>query len=199
MKHKNAHHGEKPDNAILPVEAARPSAISLDPSSDSKNEATSASRFMRDDHLTAQREQYLRLAADFDNFRKRTQRETAKQSVAEKNSFIHDLLPILDNLERAIVCDRANSDSQLHAGVEMTLRQLGQMFHRHGIEAMEEVGKPFDPRRHEAICARNDPNKPDHSVLEVTQRGYCYGDTVFRPARVIVNDWSHLDGATDAG
>ena len=151
------------------------------------------------EQLIEQQGRYMRLAADFDNFRKRTQREMAKQSAAEKNSFIHDLLPILDNLERALACDDANSSGQLHDGVEMTLRQLSQLLARHGIEAVTDVGQPFDPHRHDAICLQNDLSKPDHSVLDVTQRGYCCGDAVFRPASVIVNDWSHSSGVPHAG
>ena len=70
----------------------------------------------------------------------------------------------------------------------MTLQQLGGLLHRHGIEAVEAVGQPFDPHRHEAVALGHDRRQPDHIVLEVIQRGYCRGDKVFRPAKVIVND-----------
>jgi len=145
--------------------------------------------------LAAQKEDYLSLAADFDNFRKRTRRDSEQQAAAEKESFIQDLLPILDNLERALACEGATSSAQLHQGVEMTLRQLGGLLHRHGVEPVEAVGQPFDPHRHEAVAMGHDPSQPDHCVLEVVQRGYCRGDKVFRPAKVIVNDPGQLSGA----
>ena len=63
----------------------------------------------------------------------------------------------------------------------------------------EDVGQPFDPHRHEAVSVRHEPSQPDQIVLEVTQRGYCRGDKVFRPAKVIVNDLSHSPGARHAG
>ena len=145
--------------------------------------------------LAAQKEDYLSLAADFDNFRKRTRRDSEQQAAAEKESFIQDLLPILDNLERALACEGATSSAQLHQGVEMTLRQLGGLLHRHGVEPVEAVGQPFDPHRHEAVAMGHDPSQPDHCVLEVVQRGYCRGDKVFRPAKVIVNDPGQSPGA----
>ncbi|MDR3403232.1 MAG: nucleotide exchange factor GrpE [Chthoniobacter sp.] len=146
--------------------------------------------------LVAQKDDYLRLAADFDNFRKRTRRDAEQQAAAEKESFIRDLLPILDNLERALACEGTTSSAQLRQGVAMTLQQLGGLLHRHGIEPDEAVGRPFNPHRHEAVAVRHDPSQPDHIVLEVVQRGYCCGDKVFRPAKVIVNDPGQYIGAT---
>ena len=145
--------------------------------------------------LASKQDEYLRLAADFDNFRKRTRRDSEQQAAAEKESFIQDLLPILDNLERALACEESTSSEQLHEGVEMTLKQLGGLLHRHGIEAVEALGKPFDPHRHEAVAVGHDPGQPDQIVLEVIQRGYCRGDKVFRPAKVIVNDPGRHTGA----
>jgi molecular chaperone GrpE len=145
--------------------------------------------------LAAQKDDYLRLAADFDNFRKRTRRDSAQQAAAEKEAFIQDLLPILDNLERALACEGATSSAQLHQGVEMTVKQLGGLLQRHGIETVEALGQPFDPHRHEAVAVGHDPSQPDHIVLEVIQRGYSSGDKVFRPAKVIVNDPGQSPGA----
>jgi molecular chaperone GrpE len=154
---------------------------------------------MRHEELAAQKDHYLRLAADFDNFKKRTRRDSEQQAAAEKEAFIRDLLPVLDNLERALASEQSTASTQLHQGVTMTLQQLGQLLHRHGIEAVEDVGRPFDPHRHEAVSVRHDPHQPDQIILEVTQRGYGRGDKVFRPAKVIVNDLSHSPGAHHAG
>jgi molecular chaperone GrpE len=148
--------------------------------------------------LAAQKDDYLRLAADFDNFQKRTRRDSDQQATAEKDAFIRDLLPILDNLERALASEQSISSEPLHQGVTMTLQQVGQLLHRHGIEAVEDVGRSFDPYRHDAVSVRHDPSQPDHVVLEVTRRGYCRGDKVFRPAKVIVNDLSYSPGVSHA-
>jgi molecular chaperone GrpE len=145
--------------------------------------------------LAAQKDDYLRLAADFDNFRKRTRRDSEQQAAVEKEAFIQDLLPILDNLERALACEGATSSAQLHQGVEMTVKQLAGLLQRHGIESVEALGQPFDPHRHEAVAVGHDPRQPDHIVLEVVQRGYARGDKVFRPAKVIVNDPGQSPGA----
>ena len=143
-------------------------------------------------NLVALREQYLRLVADFENFRKRTRRDAEQQAATEKETFILELLPVLDNLERSLAAEPA------HQAVKLVLRQLAQLLGRHGIEAVDAVGRPFDPRRHEAVFLRHDPAQPDHIVLEVLQRGYCRCDQLFRPAKVIVNDLNRIRGVGDA-
>ena len=138
--------------------------------------------------LAVQRERYLRLAADFDNFRKRITRETERSAAAQKEAFIRELLPVIDNLERALATDSSTAPAQLREGVQMTLQQLMQLLRRHGVEPEESLGQPFDPRYHEAVSVGHDPAQPDHVVLEAFQRGYRRGNEVFRPARVVVND-----------
>ena len=140
--------------------------------------------------LAALKDNCLRLGADFDNFRKRTRRDSGREAAAEKEAFIVDLLPVLDNLERALVSAPAIASGALHQGVTMTLQQLNQLLDRHGIKAADDVGCLFDTHRHEAVFMRRDSSKPDHTVLEVMQRGYCRGEHVLRPAKVVVNDWS---------
>lgn len=150
------------------------------------------------EELAAQKDAHLRLAADFENFQKRTRRDSAQQAAMEKEAFIRDLLPILDNLERALASEESIASEPLYQGVTMTLQQMGQLLGRHGIEAVEDLGRPFDPHRHEAVSVRYDPSRPDRTILEVAQRGYLRGDTVFRPARVVVNDLSHPPGVRHA-
>lgn len=161
-------------------------------------DAASADPAILQKELAAQKDNYVRLAAEFDNFIKRTQRDSEQQAAAEKEAFIRDLLPILDNLERALASDQSISSEPLHQGVTITLQQVGQLLHRHGIEAVEDVGRPFDPHRHEAISVRHDPYQPDQIILEVTQRGYFRNNKVFRPAKVIVNDLSYFSGVSHA-
>jgi molecular chaperone GrpE len=141
--------------------------------------------------LAVQRDRCLRLLADFDNFRKRAARETERSAAAQKEAFIRELLPVIDNLERALGSDVSTSPEQLRRGVQMTLQQLTQLLRDHGIEADESLGRPFDPRYHEAFSVGHDPSQSDHVILETFQRGYRRGNEVFRPVKVVVNDLSH--------
>src|SRR3981189_3394909 len=83
--------------------------------------------------LASQKNRSLRLAADFDNFRKRTAQETDRRAAEQKEAFIRELLPFIDNLERALASDRSTSPQQLREGVQMTLQQLNQLLRHHGI------------------------------------------------------------------
>jgi molecular chaperone GrpE len=149
--------------------------------------------------LAQQSDLNLRLAADFENFKRRSRQEAEGRSAAQKESFIQELLPALDNLERALGSGASPGSPQFHQGVEMILQQLRQLLRRHDIEAEESVGEPFDPRRHEAVSQRHDPAEPDHIILEVFQRGYRRGEQVFRPAKVVVNNLAHYRGTPHAG
>jgi molecular chaperone GrpE len=148
--------------------------------------------------LVRQKDLYHRLAADFDNFRKRTAQEADRRAAGQKEAFILELLSVIDNLERALATDASASPEQLRHGVHLTLQQLRELLRRHGIEHEESLGQSFDPHRHEAIRVDHDPTLPDHSVLEVIQRGYRRGEAVFRPAKVVVNDLSQPDKAGPA-
>jgi molecular chaperone GrpE len=138
--------------------------------------------------LAAQRDLHLRLAADFENFKRRSRQEAETRAAAQKDAFILELLPVTDNLERALASGVARDSAQFHQGVEMTLKQLQQLLRQHGVESEEIVGTPFDPHRQEALAQGRDPAQPDHTVLTVLQRGYRRGDKVVRPAKVTVND-----------
>ena len=138
--------------------------------------------------LAAQKDLHLRLAADFENFKRRSRQEIETRSAAQKDSLIADLLPVIDNLERAVASGGSSDSAQFHQGVEMTLKQLQQMLRQHGIESDEIVGKPFDPHRHEALAQGHDPAHADNAVLTILQRGYRQGEKVVRPAKVTVNN-----------
>jgi molecular chaperone GrpE len=92
--------------------------------------------------------------------------ETERSVAAQKEAFIRELLPVIDNVERALGSDVSTSPEQLRQGVQMTLQQLTQLLRRHGIEPEESLGRPFDPLYHEAVSARHDPSQPDHVILE---------------------------------
>ncbi len=141
--------------------------------------------------LAEQKDQNLRLAADFENFKRRSRQESEVRASAQKESFIQELLPVLDNLERAMGSGASPDSRQFHQGVKLTLQQMRGLLHQHGIEIQECVGQPFDPHQHEAVALHHDPAQPDHAILEVYQSGYRRGESVFRPAKVVVNDLTH--------
>ena len=143
------------------------------------------------DELARQKDLNLRLTADFENFKRRSRQEGETRAAAQKESFIQELLPVIDNLERALASGASSGSKQFHQGVEMTLQQLRRLLRQHGIETEEIVGQPFDPRRHEAVSQRHDPAQADHAILEVFQRGYRRGEKILRPAKVVVNDLTH--------
>lgn len=149
--------------------------------------------------LTELNDRFLRLAADFENFRKRTAQEIERRAATQKEGFIRELLPVIDNLERALASGTPASTELLLQGVQMTLEQLHQALRRHGVEPEESVGQPFDPVRHEAVGTRTVPLQPDQAVLETFQRGYRRGQETFRPAKVIVNKLIDTEAVTHAG
>jgi len=131
---------------------------------------------------------HLRLAADFENFKRRSRAEAEARAVAQKDLFIQELLPVIDNLERALATATASGNPALRQGVEMTLQQLRKLLLQHGIESDEVVGRPFDPHQHDALSQGHDPAQPAGTILEMFQRGYRRGAKVLRPARVSVNN-----------
>lgn len=149
------------------------------------------------EELAVLKDRFLRLAADFDNFRRRTAQEADRRAAAQKEGFIRDMLPVVDNFERALGGE--SSHDQLRAGLQITLQQLQQLLRKHGVAADEALGRPFDPHRQEALATRCDPSQPDGTVLEVFQPGYRHGDEVLRPAKVIVNDHARAEGQPHAG
>ena len=180
-----------------PCHPYRPETVQDAPSAVLDSAATDLAALQQE--LAIQKANHLRLAADFDNFIKRTRRDSEQQATAQKEAFIGELLPTLDNLERALATGHFDSSNPLHQGVALTLQKMGQLLQRHGVEAIKSVGEPFDPHRHEAISIRHDPHQPDQIVLAETRSGYTRGGKLIRPAMVIVNDRSNPPGAPHAG
>jgi molecular chaperone GrpE len=138
--------------------------------------------------LERERDEYLdslqRLKAEFDNFRKRTEGERAAQSARAGESLVKELLPVLDDLERALAAAEEHQEAQLEEGVRLVHRELAAALQREGLAEIETDGH-FDPHVHEALLAQ--PSEAEEgSVLEVVQKGYRLGDRVLRPARVVV-------------
>jgi molecular chaperone GrpE len=128
---------------------------------------------------------YLRLAADFDNYRKRVARESAELSQRANERLLNELLPILDDLERALEAAAQHEEAKLEEGVRLVHRSLLGLVERHGLKEIETEGA-FDPHVHEALLTQPGEGAEEGSVLQVLQKGYTLGDRVLRPARVIV-------------
>jgi molecular chaperone GrpE len=126
----------------------------------------------------------LRLAADFENYKKRAARERAEYVALANERLVKELLPILDDLERALNAAEQHEEAQLEEGVRLVHRSLAQLLAREGLKEIETEGQ-FDPHVHEALLSQ--PSDADEgSVIEVVQKGYSLGDRVLRPARVVV-------------
>jgi molecular chaperone GrpE len=132
----------------------------------------------------ALRERLMRTLADFDNFRKRTERE--KQSLGRFAIFdvVKDFLPAVDNLERALAASGKLKD--LKQGIEMVMKQLEDILQRHGVEDIESINKPFDPSVHQAVTSQETEEVEVPTVLTELQRGYLLYDRLLRPAMVTV-------------
>jgi molecular chaperone GrpE len=138
-------------------------------------------------------DRYLRLQADFDNHRKRALREKQETLSYGHENVVKDLLPVVDNLERAIEHASASSGADFESmlqGVELVRRELLAVLAKHGVGAMEAEGEAFDPNVHEALAQVEDPTVPAGRVARMLQKGYRLRDRLLRPARVLVSKGS---------
>jgi molecular chaperone GrpE len=135
----------------------------------------------------AEDDRLLRLAAEFDNYKKRAAREREQYVVLANERLVKELLPILDDLERALAAAEDHEEAQLEDGVRLVHRSLAQLLERNGVIVIETDGK-FDPHVHEALLTQPAEDKESGIVLDVIQKGYRLGDRVVRPARVIVSE-----------
>ena len=130
----------------------------------------------------------LRLAAEFDNYKRRTSRDFGDLIRNASENIITQLVPIVDDFERALDHAKTTDDfNSLHQGVEMILNHLKEVLRKEGLEPIEALGKPFDPNFHEALMQTEDNAYDSGVVVQETQRGYILNDKVIRPAKVIVN------------
>ncbi|OMD73516.1 nucleotide exchange factor GrpE [Paenibacillus odorifer] len=130
----------------------------------------------------------LRAQADFDNFRRRTQKEKEELAQYATSKLLTELLSVLDNFERALVTTPANPESEAFAkGVNMIFRQLDGVLKAEGLTAMETVGQPFNPEYHQAIMQVESEEYEEGIVTEEVQKGYLLKDRVLRPAMVKVS------------
>ena len=130
-------------------------------------------------------DKFLRLAAEYDNYRKRTAKEKAELNSACKSAVIAELLPVIDNLDRALAHNTDNAD-EYKKGVEMIGSQFYAVLEKLGIESFGEAGDAFDPNLHSAVMHVEDENLGENTVAAVFAKGYRLGEKVIRPATVQV-------------
>jgi len=142
--------------------------------------------------LDQQRDKYLRLAAEYDNFRKRTTRERQEAHWRGQADMVKGMIDALDDLGRFAHVDPATTDAKtVVEGVEMVERKLNKTLAGHGMEIINPVDHPFDPSLHEAVMTEPAASKDeDHLVARVFQVGYVFNGQLLRPARVVVKQWN---------
>jgi molecular chaperone GrpE len=166
----------------IPVEVVPP-----DPVAELEQKLAAAEKEKKDNW-----DKYLRTAADLDNMRKRSKRELDEARLEAKNKVLKEMLPVVDNLERAIEHAGVSGGGELDAslrpiieGVQLVLRQFQTAFERLDITVIDALGHAFDPNLHEAI-SQQDSDQPPGTIVQVLQRGYRSGDRLLRPALVVV-------------
>ncbi len=142
------------------------------------------------------RDRYVRTLADFENYRKRSEREKDDFRRYALVGVIRDLLPVIDNFERAL--EHAEEGDEFHKGVALIYKQLFDVLQRHGLKTIAESGVRFDPNIHEAVVREEDPSVPSHTVVAILQKGYFLYDRLIRPALVkVAVGGSEENGPTD--
>lgn len=177
-----------PDDSTTDAPSEEPTSVADDP-----NAAPAAEPEPADPLETARaevqryRDQLLRTAADFDNFKKRTRREMEDGERRAREDLLKELLPVFDNLERAAQHAGSASDvKSLADGISMVLRMFTDTLGRIGIERVRAVGEPFDPALHEAVQQLETTEHAPGTVAAEVQAGYRFGDRLVRPAMVVV-------------
>jgi molecular chaperone GrpE len=170
------------------------------PPAPTEDRPSDPSQYERVAELEAERDDYLRdlqrVAADFDNFRKRATREQESLVARAHERLMKALLPVLDDLERALEAAASHEEAQLEEGVRLVARELRAALEREGLEEIATEGA-FDPHVHEALLSQ--PSEVEEgTVIEVLQRGYRLGGRVLRPARVVISQGQAQETAQES-
>lgn len=187
---KNKEKAQKPEEQKIPAEQPSEAPVPAEevaapePAQEAVPDPLLAELESLKEALAQQEEKFLRLAAEYDNFRKRTSKEKETLWAQAKSDAAAAFLPVYDNLERALKQD--TTDEPYKKGVEMTMNQLKNVLEKLGFAEIEALGKPFDPNLHNAVMHVEDENFGESTVCEVFQTGFCLGDKVVRFAMVKV-------------
>ena len=142
--------------------------------------------------LAEQRDKYLRLAAEYDNFRKRTAKERQEAHLRGQGDMLKGMIDALDDLARFAHVDPSTTDAKTVVdGVSMVEKKLIKTLAGHGLEVLDPIDRPFDPSQHEAVMTEPaQSEEEDHRVARVFQQGYLFNGQLLRPARVVVKQWT---------
>ena len=143
------------------------------------------------------KDKYLRLAADFDNYKKRMRQEQLDTMQHASAELIHRLLPVLDDLQNVLDHKPKGVDESWAKGLELSVRKLEEALGTHGLEPIDSVGARFDPKLHEAVGHEESTEHPEDTVVSELRRGYRVRDRVMRPALVKVSRRPVLPAETD--
>lgn len=131
-------------------------------------------------------DRYMRLQADFDNFRRRTRQEKEELSAVVTEDLVFRLLPVIDNFDRALTTGQSQDAAGILSGIEMIYRQLQAVLEKLEVKPIESVGTQFDPKLHEAVMRVEDEAQPDGMIVQELQKGYMVKEKVIRPSMVKV-------------
>ena len=139
-------------------------------------------------------DRFLRVSADFENFKRRSARELADFRKYANETLIRQLLPVVDNLERAIASTVAKDDGKSFVeGVGLTLKEILKVFEKFVVRPIDAIGKPFDPTFHQAVMQEETDDQPENTIVEELQKGYTIHDRLLRPTMVVVSRAAAID------
>ncbi len=142
----------------------------------------------KDEELRSLNDKYLRICADFENYKKRNMKEQMESARYANEKILKELLPAIDNLERAILHSKETSDLKgLVEGVELTYKQFLDSLGRFGVKVVQSIGEPFDPSRHQALGQVESDKHDENIVIQELQKGYLLEDRILRPALVNIS------------
>jgi molecular chaperone GrpE len=183
-KHKKKHHREDTSRSAAKRVGEQGKLVELQ----EQNENLGRRNDELEDQNKNLEDRLLRLAAEFENYKKRTAREFRQVVETANRDLILQLIDVLDNFQRALESANSAKDfDAFHQGIELIYSHLNEILTRQGLEPIEAVGQPFDPHRHEAVMQVDDPEHPPDTVVDQMQTGYLLKDTLLRPSRVVVS------------
>jgi len=141
-------------------------------------------------------DRFLRISAEFENYKKRKEREATDFRKYANESLVKELLPVVDNLERALETSGDHEDTVacILEGVDMTLKEIFKVLEKFAVKAVDAIGNPFDPTYHQAVMQEASAEHPDNTVIRELQKGYTIHDRLLRPAMVVVTKAAATDG-----
>jgi molecular chaperone GrpE len=169
-----------PSNESAPQSAAAGPKAAAEPTPEVLIETLKA-------QLTEKDKKYAYLYADFENFKKRIQKEKSESIKFSVEPVAHELLPIVDNMERALEHAPPGTDKNLVEGIHMILKQFKTALEKHGVHEVETHQKSFDPNFHEAVSKEDSENHPEGTILKTHFKGYTLHGRLLRPAKVVVS------------